>query len=529
MKKMKNYIRTLLLLTSVAVMSAACNDLDGNYDSLIPDEYDRILSFKSAGNVDLEMSVGDTDYKYIMHVLKGGSHVDQQVDAELQVLSQADVDRDYNEQQGLNYKVLSADMYRVTDYRLRIASGRSGMGAPVVFDASRIYAEMQKEENRNKDFVLPVQLTSQADSVNSGADVIVMHCTVLPASVSLMNERQQVTVPENEDVANIGIDVQKTGLVDAEIGFELCDQAYVDETYGIPEGVGYKVVPAEAITMEPAAQISAEQEFYSHNCQLDMVQFGALSAAEPETVWVLPVRLTSRSAYVGVDREVSLITLGYHTYETGDISTKDGWQVAYGTIAMPFGRYASMYDGIIDGEGWMGYINDGFPGSQNLGDPYVVIDLGSSSMISQAQVQLGYNGGYYDTMPVAIDFYVTDANSLNPDLSTSDRAILNAESNYGDPNTVSEDYMALHNRLREYDESVDWVKIGAVTGVDVSPAGVGLYTVNVPETILNKRIFSRYVKVVVHPAGPTVTTGDRSKIHEIYLQQVLKIDGKTID
>ena len=99
-------------------------------------------------------------------------------------------------------------MYRVTDYRLRIPAGRSGLGAQVTFDAPRIYAEMMKDENKAKDFGLPVRLTALADSGNSASDQIIMHCSVKPAVVSFINERQTVTLPANEEQASFTIDVQ---------------------------------------------------------------------------------------------------------------------------------------------------------------------------------------------------------------------------------------------------------------------------------------------------------------------------------
>ncbi len=528
--KMRNNIKALLFAAVAVAFAPGCNDINDDYDDLVPEEYDKILSFKNAGNVDVEMSVAERAHVYTMNVLKGGIHIDRAVDALFEVETQEYVDVEYNERQGFNYKVLSADMYRVTDYRLRIPAGRSGLGAQVTFDAPRIYAEMMKDENKGKEFVLPVRLTALADSVNSSSDEIIMHCSVKPAVVSFINERQSVTLPANEEQASFTIDVQKSGEIDVNVGFEILSQEYVDENYGNPEGIDYRVVPSDCVTIEPKGTIGAKDEFYSHACLIDMDKFNAISEQYPAAVWVVPVKLVSHDGYLGVNREVSLITLGYHEYEKSPLNTKESWQIAYGTIAMPFGKFEFMYDGSDDGEGWMGYINDGFPNSQNLGNPYVVIDLGAASLISKVEVQLGVTGGgFWDTMPVAVDFYVTGTSALNPELSSTDRGLLNATGNYGDQNHVNDAYIALHNRLREYDNTIEWVKLGSLTGIEPIPSATGRYSVTVPEIVLNNRIFSRYLKIVCHPAAYGTTPGDRTKIHEVYLEQVLKIDGKPID
>lgn len=526
---MKHYIQILAAALALSGLAAGCHDVDGDYDSLVPERYDKILSFKDAGNVDVSMSVAETAHRCELSILKGGVRTDMEVEAMLEVLTQDYVDTEYNEKQGTRYRVLSAGMYTVADYRMVIPSGETGRSVAVKFNAPKIYSAMLREENAGLDFVLPIRLTSLTDSINATNNEVILHCSVTPAVVSFDAERSSVALPETQETAVAEITVHKIGSVDSEVTFTVPDQAYVDATWALPEGVDYRVIPSDAWQMEETASIGADVEFYRHPVTFDVTRMAQLCNDEPSAIWVLSVRMASLDEYVGVDRTETLLVCGFHSYDTQEISTKDSWSVVYGTIAMPFGTYAAMYDGVEDGDGWMGFINDGFPGSQNLGRPYAVLDLGGSFMLSDVSVQLGQDGGgFWDTMPAGVDFYITENSSLNPELTDAERGLLNATGAYGDPNTVSDAYIELHNRLHAFDDGVEWIKIGSVRP-EVSMSGCGLYRVAVPQSVLSRRIVSRYLKIVCTPAPFGTTPGDRSKIHEVYAGQVVKIDGKPLE
>ena len=53
---MKKYILNICLLGCLGLL-ISCNDLDGKYDELVPDEYHKILSIKETGSQEVIMSV----------------------------------------------------------------------------------------------------------------------------------------------------------------------------------------------------------------------------------------------------------------------------------------------------------------------------------------------------------------------------------------------------------------------------------------------------------------------------------------
>ena len=128
---MKKYILNICLLGCLGLL-ISCNDLDGKYDELVPDEYHKILSIKETGSQEVIMSVEEEVYEYQLTVIKGGLRKDLEANASLEVLTQNEVDVEYNDKQGTNYQVLSKDMYMIVDE------------SAVLFQ--RVFLEMKQEK-----------------------------------------------------------------------------------------------------------------------------------------------------------------------------------------------------------------------------------------------------------------------------------------------------------------------------------------------------------------------------------------------
>ena len=84
----------------------------------------------------------------------------------LEVLTQDEVDVEYNDKQGTNYRVLSKDMYVIVDEAVSILGDETGKTIRVTFKPKKIYGAI-KEGGANVEYVLPVHLVSASDSVNA--------------------------------------------------------------------------------------------------------------------------------------------------------------------------------------------------------------------------------------------------------------------------------------------------------------------------------------------------------------------------
>lgn len=517
-----------ILAASLSLALCGCKDMEGEYDSIVPDDYHSIVTIKDSGVRNITFSVAEQQYHYPINILKGGSHIDRVTDVVLEVMTQEWLDDNYNNQQGTRYKTLSASMYSITDYHLEIGKGEPGKSADIVLNAPLIYSAMQNPANSDREFVLAVKIESSTSPVDPERSVVILHCNVSPVVVSFTETLQRFKMPDNAAMATSQIQLEKQGDFEATIHLEPMTQHELQAKYGESDDVTYQALASECYSFEADVTIPAETQFFTYGVELDVPAIReAIGAADGRTC-VIPLTMTAITEGVEIGNSDVLLILTDHDYTFTDVVNKEAWSVVYGTIAMPFGKFEKMFDAYADGDGWMGYINDGFPNSQNLGQPYVVMDLSSSVMVSEIGVQVGYEGGWYDTMPLGVEFYVSDNAIIDPKLTDTEWNLLNAVGNYGNETTLSEDYVNLHNRLREFDSQIEWVKVGTISGLLPTANFTGQYWVKVSQSILSKQIMGRYLKVVPIPAGPEFTTGDRTKIHELYVRKVKEIDGNPI-
>lgn len=130
-----------------------------------------------------------------------------------------------------------------------------------------------------------------------------------------------------------------------------------------------------------------------------------------------------------------LIECNFHEYTLSAMSDKSAWSIVYGTPSMPYGRFTNIIDGLENTSGWYSHICEGWSGYQDFGNPYVVIDLGSRVMIGQCGVQLAWSDGWYDTNPMAVEFYTTEQDYLDSGLTSAETGQLlspDADRNYSD-------------------------------------------------------------------------------------------------
>lgn len=200
-----------------------------------------------------------------------------------------------------------------------------------------------------------------------------------------------------------------------------------------------------------------------------------------------------------------------------EITDKSGWSISYGSLAMPFGPFAKMIDGQENGDGWMGYINDGFKGSPGLGHPFVVVDLGQEVRLGALGILAGELSSHthWDVHPAKVDFYITDRTDVAINLSERERNLMNGS----DGNNLA-DYFPLHNKLKASDNQFGWKKVGSVVISGANPSAVGRYYYYLNNSQLADNLTTRFVKLDVTPFGPSDTPGDRTKIFELYVRSV---------
>lgn len=499
-----------------------CGDIDDDYDEIVPESYYTIISLKETGVQDVFMSIADAAYDREVPVLKGGLHTDEVVEVMVEAPGQAWVDENYNDRQGTNYKVISASMYRITDYHLEIGPGETGKSVHVIFDAPKIYAEMKKPENTGKSLILPIRIASATNTVKTDKDVVILQCSVSPAVIGFDSGKVAVKLPDHEPTCPAEFVVQKSGDIAADVRFEVMSQEYLEENYGAPSGINYIALSPEMYSMDETATIGVSTEFYSHTVTFAVDK---IRSASGNGVMVLPLKLISMTEGAEVSRGEMLIECNFHEYTLSAMSDKNSWSIVYGTPSMPYGRFANIIDGMEDTSGWYSHICEGWSDYQGLGNPYVVIDLGSRVMIGRCGVQLAWSDGWYDTNPMAVEFYTTEQDYLDSGLTPAETGQLlspDADRNFSD------DFMSLVERAGTYDSSVNWIHLATLTGLSQTQECNGVMKVAVPESVLSAQYRGQYIKIVIIPFPAAQSLADRAKISEVYVDRVSAIDGESL-
>lgn len=521
-KKLYKEFGAMVLALAGMMPLSGCGDINDNYDEIVPESYYTIISLKENGVQDVFMSIADTGFDREVPVLKGGLHTDETVEVMVEAPDQTWVDENYNEKQGTNYKVLSASMYRITDYHLMIKPGESGRSVHVILDAPKIYAEMQKPENAGKSLVLPVKIATASNTVKTDKDVVILQCNVSPAVLSFDTDKRTVKLPDHEPEATYEFVIQKSGDIATDVRFEVMSQEYLEENYGVPSGINYIALSPEMYLMEETAKIEDVTEFYSHPVTFNVDK---IRAASGNGVMVLPLKLISLTEGAEVSRSEMLIECNFHEYTLSAMSDKNSWSIVYGTPSMPYGRFANIIDGLEDTSGWYSHICEGWPDSQGLGNPYVVIDLGSRVMIGRCGVQLAWSDGWYDTNPMAVEFYTTEQDYLDSGLTDTETGqLLSPEAD----RNFSEDFMSLVERTGAYDSTVNWIHLATLTGLSQTQECNGVMKVSVPESVLSAQYRGQYLKIVLIPFPAAQSLADRAKISEVYVDRVSAIDGESL-
>lgn len=99
------------------MLLSACDNSKYDLENLVPQEYHKILYVNNSGKQEMTLYDTGEDYTYTLSVIKTGSDPTQTANAQINVLSQEEVDLLYSEPEAVNYKVLSEESFFFGDCR----------------------------------------------------------------------------------------------------------------------------------------------------------------------------------------------------------------------------------------------------------------------------------------------------------------------------------------------------------------------------------------------------------------------------
>lgn len=264
-----------LLLGSFLAFATSCL----NYDNLIPKEFDKILLLKESGEKELTLyNTGeDGSYKYV--VMKGGNNPSATAQAEVRVLSDVEL-KLHSQTTGVENKLLPSSMYELKTSSFHFTSDQSYLQGEVALKTSLI-DELMKSDNSN--YVLPLQLTSASDSVNSEKRLVLLKMKTITPIVSYQVSKAQLDVTGESATYAMRMTLPFESLWDFDVNVA-ADPASTPAGYTLLASNLYEILNGGKIQFKKGSKVSEPLNIKVNN-----------SSASLGSSFVIPIKVTSTS------------------------------------------------------------------------------------------------------------------------------------------------------------------------------------------------------------------------------------------
>lgn len=155
----------LSLLAGCLISLGACEGSEYDLENQIPEKFHKILYLDISGKQEVTLYNTEEDNTYLFSVIKAGSDPTLGATANITILSQEEVDRQYSDLESVNYKVISPNAYSLDQTQLDFSAEDSYKLVNLSLKPREIMAAM--ESNPSAIWVLPLYISSENDSINA--------------------------------------------------------------------------------------------------------------------------------------------------------------------------------------------------------------------------------------------------------------------------------------------------------------------------------------------------------------------------
>ena len=327
---MKNKLYFPLFACALLGMTAACDSGDLDLEGQIPERFHKILYLDVYGKQQQALYDTNEANLYALSIIKGGSDPATGASAQVQVLTQDEVDAEYSDLEGVNYQVLPASSYTIDQPELIFAPGEEYKTVNVSIDPDMVKAAM---ENGDADahWVLPLHVTSETDSINANRDELFLQVTeVITPTVGFSNTAINVKKYTYGRVSNItetvtlGLDTDNQWNIDLGLGI---DQDYIDN-YNSQNGTVFQLVP------EGLYEFPASMQLASGTTNADMTINVDGSSLQPGD-YMLPIEIANTSMF---EISASNATYPMAFRIMGEELDRSNWSIYYYSTEEPTGE-----------------------------------------------------------------------------------------------------------------------------------------------------------------------------------------------
>lgn len=249
-------IRKTLLLAGSLFLLGACDESKYDLDSLVPEKYHKILYVNNSGKQAVTLYDTGEDYQYTFSVFKSGSDPSLTASVDICVLTQEELDSQYGGPEATNYKLIGTGCYSMEATHLDFSADDRYKPVTVSLDPESIKSAIADDPEAV--WVLPMQITSENDSINSEKDQLFLQITGV-ITPSLGFRSSGVSVKEygygsaiSENIA-IGLDTDNSWNIDCAF---VVDDAY-RVNYNTKNKTLFKTLPEGSYSFDEQMTLSA--------------------------------------------------------------------------------------------------------------------------------------------------------------------------------------------------------------------------------------------------------------------------------
>lgn len=165
---MKKTIYYLSLLAGCLMTLGACEGSEYDLENQIPEKFHKILYLNTSGKQEVTLYNTEEDNQYSFSVVKAGSDLTLEATATIDILTQEEVDSEYSELEGVNYKVISPSAYSFDKSQLYFSATERYKLVNISLKPREVLAALENDPSAV--WVLPIQVSSQTDSINANKD-----------------------------------------------------------------------------------------------------------------------------------------------------------------------------------------------------------------------------------------------------------------------------------------------------------------------------------------------------------------------
>lgn len=308
-------------MTGILILLGACEGSEYDLSNTIPNEFHKILYMKDGGKKDLTLYRGTGQAKhYTFSVTKAGSNPNLEAKVEIKLMTQEQVD-EHGDLDGVTYKIIDESTYSLDVTHLDFATTEIYKKVDISLDPEKISAVMESDPSAM--WVLPLQVTSETDSINTNKKELFLRLEVRDASIGfatsglVKKEYSYSSLQNIKENAIFKLDVENVWNINCEFGV---DEEFLTE-YNSLNGTSYELLPEETYSFAETMPLSVTEAALTINVEGEKLK--ALVEDDLSGEYMLPIRIKNVDKFT-VSPTNAVYALAIHITPNLD---RTGWTV----------------------------------------------------------------------------------------------------------------------------------------------------------------------------------------------------------